>query len=213
LKAQHSPIASIKIIELVRDVSGLTSLPRLNASSSIVFVERFDYGDSTAYPHAEKSQRLEHGVLTCVEFVAGYTKFPIGSLSKIEIGDVLLIDNTVFRVSCSGRALFTYTLNQGSIMIEEQIQIEDQHFMQQDARYTEQPINLDDIPVELSFVLMEKSIPFSELKTFAPGEVIALPQEQVMRVEIRANQRSIGRGELVQLTNGQLAVEIRQLLL
>jgi len=67
------------------------------------------------------------------------------------------------------------------------------------------------LPVELTVVLMEKTVTLAELKQIAPGEIMPLPQNSVLDVEIRANQQKFASGELIQLPDGQLGVEIRKI--
>ena len=74
-----------------------------------------------------------------------------------------------------------------------------------------QPTGLAALPIELSIVLMEKLVPLEQVKTITPGEIIELPHSAMLDVEIRINQAHFARGELIQLPNGQLGVEIHQL--
>ena len=69
---------------------------------------------------------------------------------------------------------------------------------------------LSALPVELSFVLMEKSVTLAELQTMLPGQIVDLPKDQLCQVDIRVNHQPFARGELVQLADGQLGVEIHR---
>jgi flagellar motor switch/type III secretory pathway protein FliN len=56
---------------------------------------------------------------------------------------------------------------------------------------------------------MEKTVTLAELKLLTPGEIVELSKNNILDVEIRANQKKFARGELIQLPDGQLGVEIR----
>ena len=142
-------------------------------------------------------------------FSLGYSVLPYNTLATIEVGDVLLIEHTEGRVSSHGKTLFTSELNQETIMILERD--ENGEHDKVDAPSTASATGLNTLPVELSFVLLEKIVPLNELKAITPGEIVELPPGAMLDVEIRANQRSFARGELIQLANGQLGVEIRTL--
>jgi type III secretion protein Q len=207
LVSQHAPLIRISAAELVSDTSTLATLPRLATSTGTILVAQFTYGNALECPRG--AANIENKLVTDLDFVVGASKFPIASLPAIEVGDVLVIEHVTEQISCNGKILFNYTLMQESIMITNPNDNEVQYDAQTDR---DQLVGIDALPIDLSFVLMKKSVTFAELKAMAPGEMVELPATQVMNIEIRANQRSFGRGELVQLTNGQLAVEIRQIL-
>jgi type III secretion system YscQ/HrcQ family protein len=134
----------------------------------------------------------------------------LSALSTIEVGDVLLIEHTEGRVSSNGKTLFTSELTQEAIMILNRTENETEHH-DTSAMPDENTTGLNSLPIELSVVLMEKIVPLNQFKAITPGEIIELPPDAMLNVEIRANQRCFARGELVQLANGQLGVEIRTL--
>lgn len=208
---QHSPIVKSAIVELASDVSELVAYPRLATSTGIVLVEQFTYGDSIGSSDTAVGQELENKIVTNLNFILGYSNLPVSSLATIEVGDALLIEHVAEHITSNNKILFKYILTQESIMVDEQVANDEQSDQKVENPNVTEEDKLNSLPIELSFVLMEKTVTLAELKAMAPGEVIELPQNQVMNVEIRANQRSFCRGELVQLSNGQLAVEIRQI--
>ena len=66
---------------------------------------------------------------------------------------------------------------------------------------------VDALPVNLVFVAGELQVPFGELGAHGPGFVYELKAPVSSQVEIRANGRTIGTGELVEL-EGRLGVRI-----
>jgi len=207
---QHAKITKISVIELVTDTSGLTALPQLATSNGNILVQQYNYGK--ALEISGSTPRIDNRLQADLEFLVGYSTLPRSSLPTVEIGDVLLVENVAEFVRCNGKNLFKYTLTQGSIMLNEHNENEEQYEAAIDKLSANEPAGIDALPIQLSFVLMEKSVTLGELKAMAPGELVEIPAAQVMKVEIRANQRKFGCGELVQLPNGQLAVEVRQIL-
>jgi flagellar motor switch/type III secretory pathway protein FliN len=207
---QHTPFKKITIVKLVGATDELAELPRLAMSTGAICVEKFVYGISETADNTA-TQKIEKKLSIHLDFIVGYSKFPISSLAAIEVGDLLLIEQVDQHICSNNKTLFEYTLTQESVVIIEHIENQEQQSITVEKFNSGEPGGLNSLPVELSFVLMEKTVTFAELKAMAPGEVVALPLNQVMQVDIRANQRSFCSGELVQLANGKLAVEIRQI--
>ena len=65
----------------------------------------------------------------------------------------------------------------------------------------------DTLPVRLLFVAGEIEVPFGELSRIGTGYIFDLKQAANCHVEIRANGKTIGSGELVEL-EGRIGVRI-----
>lgn len=65
------------------------------------------------------------------------------------------------------------------------------------------------LPIQLEFVLYNQRLTLAELQMMYQGQLLSLPADAELHVEIRANGASVGYGELVQL-DGQLGVEINK---
>jgi type III secretion protein Q len=72
------------------------------------------------------------------------------------------------------------------------------------------PALLDDVPVRLTFDLGEREIPLGELRTLLPGYLFNLGRDPRNTVNIRANGRVIGEGELVEI-EGRVGVSVLRL--
>jgi len=203
LSHQHAPLVQMRTVELVSDVNHTDYLPCLDALPGAIMVEQFT---PHALTDASEIASLSHLPIP-LTFSIGYSTLPLSALSTIEVGDVLLIEHTEGRVLSNGITLFTSELTQGGIMILNRTENEEE----QHGASTENTTGINSLPIKLSIVLMEKTVPLNQFKAIAPGEIIELPPSAMLDVEIRANQRCFARGELVQLTNGQLGVEIRTL--
>lgn len=208
LSHQHAPFIQMKTVELVSNVNHTHDLPCLDALPGTVMVEQF-------IPHTPKDASeiasVSHLPIP-LTFSIGYSVLPLSALTTIEVGDVLLIEHAEGRVLSNGITLFTSELTQGGIMILNRTGNETEHESEHNSEQpAENATGLNSLPIELSVVLMEKVVPLNQFKAITPGEIIELPPSAMMDVEIRANQRCFARGELIQLANGQLGVEIRTL--
>ncbi|MCD6027538.1 MAG: hypothetical protein K0R08_2057 [Solimicrobium sp.] len=205
LSNQHTPFKQIKVAELIADIEGEADLSCVDAFPGEIMVEGFA-------PHlvtdASEIASLSH-IPIPLTFSLGYSALPLHALSTIEVGDVLLIEHIKGRVSSNGKTLFTSELNHETIMILERT--ENETLAPETSQATESLTGINALPIELSIVLMEKIVPLNQFKAITPGEIIELPEGAILDVEIRANQQCFARGELIQLTNGQLGVEIRSL--
>jgi type III secretion protein Q len=205
---QHSSILNNVVAELVNDTHDLARYPRVATTSGAILIEQFHYGQ-TSDGGINAIHDAEDRLIRKLDFVVGYSNVPLHALATIEVGDVLLIAHRQERVIAADTALFNFSLNQQSILIDDLTDHDDQQCADKENATMNATSKLDDLPIELSFILMEKQVTLAELRTMAPGEVVELPPDQAMHVEIRANGRKFSQGELVQLSNGQLAVEIR----
>ena len=71
----------------------------------------------------------------------------------------------------------------------------------------ENGFDTDILPVKLQFVAGETEVPFGELCSIGDGYVFDLGKAVRGHVEIRANGRTIGNGELVEV-DGRIGVRI-----
>lgn len=203
LSHQHAPLAQTKTLGLVVDVNNLSDLPCLDASPGAIMVEQF-----TPQVAADVSEIASlNNIQIPLVFSIGHSILTLSAMDTIEVGDVLLIEHVQGRVTSNGVTLFLSELNQKAIMILDRTEDGDEPH----ATSGEDTAGLNSLPIELSVVLMEKTVPLNQFKAITPGEIIELPAEAMLNVEVRANQRCFARGELVQLANGQLGVEIRTL--
>jgi type III secretion protein Q len=67
--------------------------------------------------------------------------------------------------------------------------------------------SLDDLPVTLTILVGSLELTLAQLRELAPGSVLQLPRAADARVQVLANHRPVGSGELVDV-DGQLAVEL-----
>ena len=202
LAQQHAPFSNISTLGLVADSIDLSNLPALAASPGPVLVERI-----TCHITKDVADLTTLNRLTIpITFYLGHSTLPNHALAQIQIGDVLLVERMDCRVAIHGKTLFRMEFSQESIMILEPHETE-----VADSPSHGPVTGLATLPVKLSIVLMEKLLPLAQVKNITPGEVIELPPSAMLEIEIRINQTQFARGELIQLPDGQLGVEIHQL--
>lgn len=202
---QHAPITNCRLGEIVRDLSDLGGLPFLELVSGAVLVKKFKQG----HLHAPDEQKELETLPVPLVFCIGSSSLPFQALAQVEAGDVLLIEHVAGRVLTNNKPLLKFEFNKGKIMILENNESEVDGLIPLNGSVSDLQNGLDGLPVELSVVLMEKTVTLAELKLLTPGEIVELTKNNILDVEIRANQKKFARGELIQLPDGQLGVEIR----
>ena len=66
---------------------------------------------------------------------------------------------------------------------------------------------INKVPVQLTFDLGDKTLSFNEVKQLRPGYVLDLPASLPEVVQIKAQNRQIGSGELVEI-DGRIGIRI-----
>ncbi|RJT41309.1 YscQ/HrcQ family type III secretion apparatus protein [Mesorhizobium waimense] len=67
------------------------------------------------------------------------------------------------------------------------------------AGQTLEESTLDELPVELAFEIGRTAMPLGEVRQLAPGAVVALAEVKEATVDIIANGKRVGRGEIVRI--------------
>lgn len=204
--AEHGlDLHHIELLELLRIPLPAYSLPCVRALSGDFFVEALL---QEAAPVAENVDC--YAVQVEVAANLGRSHLTYQTIPTLALGDVLLINEIDCLFSCGTHPLFTFEL------YEEQLMLQD--FAEQEMgtglmpELEKQPLDLNKVPVELTFVLFKKMLSMAQLQSIKVGDVIDLPAGSQKDVEIYINNASFGGGELVQLDDGRLGVEIQRLM-
>jgi type III secretion protein Q len=161
--------------------------------------------------HPPPARDMDH-VTFSLDVEAGRSRIRADALRQIRCGDVLLVRDAQRRLSCGGRVIGGYQLEAGSAMLETFTQPD---MSPDDERTYEgllQPTSglpVDQLPVELVFVLQRERMTLAELRQLAASRLLPLRPGAEQQVEVRVNDTLLARGELVQL-DGKLGVEISQ---
>lgn len=148
-----------------------------------------------------------------VQLVAGGIKLPATLLKSLEVHDVILADvqGYIRLRECSlflqnrfiGNAVAnrqTVTLNQLNLNAKPDM-----------AESAAEPVALDELEVNLTFVVGQTTLTLGELKSLTPGASFELPTPVSEAVTILANGKAIGSGELLEV-GGRVGVRITKLI-
>lgn len=71
-------------------------------------------------------------------------------------------------------------------------------------------ININEMPIRLSFDLGQESLTFKEITSLQPGYILNLKKPFTNVIQIRSQNQLIGKGEIVDI-EGRVGVRITQL--
>jgi type III secretion system YscQ/HrcQ family protein len=152
---------------------------------------------------------------TQIHLEIGRTHLSIEDINTLAVSDVLLPDNNDFHnhrqlrlrlttdLACAARLNIDEAQNKTLTITTDWNAMTDE----------EQQSNVDQInkvPVQLTFDLGHKTMSFNELKQLRPGYVMDLPGNLPEVVKIRAQNKQIGTGELVEI-DGRIGIRILSL--
>ncbi|AMC33551.1 FliM/FliN family flagellar motor switch protein [Janthinobacterium sp. B9-8] len=132
------------------------------------------------------------------------------TIPTLVLGDVLLIKEIDCQLNCGTHPLFTFELYEEQLMLQDYAEQEASIGIVPESE--NQLLDLKKVPVELTFVLFKKMLSMAQLQSMDLGNVIDLPIEAQKHVEIYINKVCFAGGELVQLDDGRLGVEIQRLI-
>ncbi|MGB0846218.1 MAG: type III secretion system cytoplasmic ring protein SctQ [Thiolinea sp.] len=140
----------------------------------------------------------------------GQTELSIHEINTLAISDVLIPDNNDFQAEQLVRLRLTTELYCQAHLITDQNKILTITTGWNTMADNEPQNNIDQInkvPVQLSFDLGHKTLSFNEVKQLRPGYVLDLPANLPEVVQIKAQNKQIGSGELVEV-DGRIGVRI-----
>lgn len=160
-------------------------------------------------------------VAVAVRGELGATLIDVAEMTALRPGDVVLVDE--YRVAADG-CLWLVTQDGQGVQVRPYqstfVVTQGWTFLMTDipqsmpATYDDggrEPLDVDAIPVRLTFDLGERSMTLGELRRLQPGEIFTLDRPlDAGAVIVRANGAPVGSGELVEV-DGRIAVTIRTL--
>lgn len=160
--------------------------------------------------------RLKHTPVL-VELAIGASHLANHIVTKLAIGDVMLITRITQQILCQGRVVGKFWQNEEMIMMEEHYEDYDltetfgsPAFGNEHASPESLSGTLAAVPVKLDFILQSRYLDIGELQELFAGKVLEMDPAAEKKVEIRANGIILARGELVQLED-RLGVEVMEL--
>jgi type III secretion protein Q len=186
-----------------------------------LWVDELGLGFLAAAVRVTETQKRELSAFNAVPvrlaLEVGWTALSFATFRQLEKRDLILLDecwiaqdNQIFlragrRVGIRGEIEGSRIVITGEL---EEIMYDDEDDDQDDDNTHEK--TLDGIQMRVSFDLGQRSLSLGELRQLSPGYVFELGRPVRSAVNIRANGKLIGEGELVDV-DGQMAVSIMNL--
>lgn len=150
--------------------------------------------------------------------VFGATTLPADEMGTLAAGDVLLIARCELQpLDDGGHALWLQPLPGAGLRVAlrgAQVEVLEPWktlmTAETQAAAGDEPVDLDAVPVLLTFDLGETTLPLAELKRLQPGQVFDLGRPLTGAVRVRANGALVAEGELVEI-DGHLGVSVSRL--
>ncbi len=154
-----------------------------------------------------------------LRFAIGWTDIDMRQLRELCAGDILvpdecwLKDGSQLMLRAGDGHAFECTLNKTTLEVTEgprPIMSDSLEFDDQDDDENEGgpgDASFDDLPVRLSFDLGERTVTLAELRGIGPGYSFDLGRELRRAVHIRANGKTVGEGELVEI-DGRIGIAV-----
>ena len=143
---------------------------------------------------------------------SGHTQLMTSVLNSLAVGDVVFLDQCVQApqviVRLSANTAFLGEHNDSGIRIVKRYQVMDDDIEEQavteepaeiEAEDTDISVDLQELPVKLTFDVGQKELSLAELQSLQAGFVFELDRSTEKPVTIRANGKVIGQCELVQI--------------
>lgn len=157
---------------------------------------------------------LRQGALPLrLDCVLGHSLLSMRYVKKLAPGDVLLINQMTETVQCANRTLAKYRQQEDYFMLEDHYDDEDDNAFYPPLHETAgggQPIGVNNIPVQLTFIINQITMTLDELEALHIGDVIDAGEGGESSIAIHANGALLAQGELV-MVDERLGVEIQAL--
>lgn len=199
VEAELCDISDFHLIETCVAVSGDTGK---------IWIVRWPYPDEDNWLKKIKRPDISQLPIT-INFELGHSNIRLALLRQVEQGDVVLINHISSDAVIHSKVVGTYQKIEGNIMFtqyeetyEEESNVETENSSVLTAR--------DSIPVQLTFILEQRTVTLAEVENMYRGDVIPYKVKQEKQVIISANGVHIAKGELIWLGEN-MGVEVTEL--
>lgn len=157
-------------------------------------------------------------LLLSMDWVLGHSIISASLLSSLALGDVLCIQQLTLNMKIAGQLFARFQKQEeGLFMIEELISTEsDENNIQSTEDYQNEmvrPFNINEMTIQLSFVLGSTDIKVNELSNIQLGSVFSIGENKEREVKVYANKQLIAEGELTYIGDGdELGLEITRII-
>ncbi|EKF0976922.1 FliM/FliN family flagellar motor switch protein [Salmonella enterica] len=142
-------------------------------------------------------------------YVLGYSALSLNTLIDVVVGDIVIIEHICQRIMTGQYVLCGFDYDEQKGVIVKNIVNSDAGFNNENE-VKEILFEWNDLPVDVEFVLGKLKITLSELEKLSVGDILPLAVNAEKSIRIYINKKLLAVGELVNIDNGMLAVEITQ---
>ncbi|KOC91602.1 type III secretion system cytoplasmic ring protein SctQ [Winslowiella iniecta] len=158
---------------------------------------------------------LLHGMIPFrLDFMLGSSALSYRHLKKLQRGDVLLVNQLLETVLTGDRTLAKYRQQEDYLMLEDIYDEQEEHEqytpLHKHQELQPQLMGINNIPVQLTFIINQMTLTLDELAVLHIGDVIATGTGGENSITICANGALLAKGELV-MVDERLGVEIQTL--
>ena len=206
-KASKSNAHSVKF-QLLENNKIITAILVSNIKVAPIFLKKI-----AALPRLPNITWLEHQTLVHIEVASLFLS--ILEVKQLTLSDVLFVENSdyfqnhtlLLRLASGARFKARQTSsNTLEFLSGEKIMPESSN-----NQMKEKPVvNINDMPIRLSFDLGEESLTFKEVTSLRPGYILNLKKPFTNVIKIRSQNQLIGKGEIIDI-DGKVGVRITQL--
>lgn len=143
-----------------------------------------------------------------LRYVLGYSVIFLSEVVNITSGDILIISNQSFMVVYKNRVLFSfeYSENSGVTVDKKLVDVQSEKFCDEGDFF-----EWSELPVKVEFVLDKVILQLADLDKFGPGDILPLSKNVENNIQVYINNKLLAIGELVELENNMLAVELKEI--
>ncbi|MGG4664644.1 FliM/FliN family flagellar motor switch protein [Providencia vermicola] len=157
-------------------------------------------------------------LLLSMDWVLGRSYISASLLGSLALGDVLCIQQLTLNMTIAGQMFARFQKQEeGLFMIEELISTEsDENKIQSTEDYQDEvvrPFNINEMNIQLSFVLGSTDIKVNELSNIQLGSIFSIGENKEREVKVYANKQLIAEGELLYIGDSEeLGLEITRII-
>lgn len=157
-------------------------------------------------------------LLLSMDWILGRSYISSALLGSLALGDVLCIQQLTLNMSVAGQLLARFQKQEeGVFMIEEIVSAEteenDFHGTEEYQNDVVRPFNINEMNIQLTFVLGHTNIAVSELSDIQPGAIFSIGENKEREVKVYANKQLVAEGELIYIGDGDnLGLEVTRII-
>lgn len=173
-----------------------------------IWIVKWPYPDEDNWLKKKNRPDMSQLPIT-INFELGRSHIRLALLRQLAEGDVVLINNISSDAVIHSKVVGTYQKIEGNIMFTQY----EETYEKESGIETESSPTLtarDSIPVQLTFILEQRTVTLAEVENMYRGDVIPYEVNQEKQVIISANGVHIAKGELIWLGES-LGIEVTEL--